>query len=177
MAGAAESPEPVIIQSDELEVAGESEATMQVEVKNIPKNSDAVLEFTAWHRASKHAGYYTSMRVFWDGEEMEDILDRPEKFEVRMGPDKTRTVTVRAAKYWKVAVLPDPESSQDSTQPYYISADEVDVVHFRFRLPKLTPGNHELIIRNNMKDNLPGVEYELFPTLMLRNVAIQWVAK
>ncbi len=169
---AADEPEVLEIQSEDLEVGPKSEARLSVDIKAIPTDTEAVLEFTAWHQATKNAGFYASMRVFWNNEELEDIRDRPATFQLA----KTENTTpIRKGKTWQVSVLASPEDANDQESRYYVSPEIIDVVRFRFNLPHLAAGPAELTIRNEMKDEtFSKLGYELFPVLMLRDVKIRF---
>lgn len=171
---AAEEGDMVKVQASEVEIGEKSEMKFTVALGEASADVERVLEFTAWYQAPKVAGYYAGMRVFWNNEELEDILDRPLTFKTGRGSE----VPVRRGKMWQVAVLPSPDAAHgdgDATKGAYRSS-EVDVVRFRFPLPSVPAGEYELIIRNNMTAKTRH-SYEIFPTLVVQDVEVRSVEK
>lgn len=165
----------VAIESGEVEIAERSEHRFSVTVDTIPVDTDAVLEFTAWYQAPKIAGYYAGLQLFWNDEELEDVLDRPA--EMPKLHDNS-TIPAKRKRWWQVAVLPNPEAANEPGNRYAINPDVADVVRFRFPVRVADTGTFELKIRNVMKEDREGVyTYEIFPTLMLRDVQLRFVPK
>ncbi len=167
--------ETVVVQSEEIAVEEKGEIHLSVQLPEVTAGQDAVLEFTAWYPAPKYAGFYAAMRVFWDHEEMIDILDRPATFQ---RPKSDKEIPSRRGKWWQVAVLPHPEEASKPTNPYYIPEEDFKMVRYRFRIPPSAQGEHQLSVRNNMAGEVhPKEGYALFPILMLKEIEVHLVAK
>jgi len=167
--------ETVAIETSEVEIAEQSEHRFSVTIDRIPVDTDAVLEFTAWYQAPRIAGYYAGLQLFWNDEELETALDRPAEMP-RL--HDVKPIPAKRKKWWQVAVLPNPEAANQPDNRYAIDPDVVDVVRFRFPVRVTDTGAYELRIRNVMKEDREGLyTYEVFPTLMLRNVQLHFIPK
>ncbi len=166
--------EVVTVLDGEMEVERSSEIRLPVVLPEVSPDHEAVLEFTAWYPAPKHAGYYAGMRVYWGAEEVEDILDRPETFQTNRGRKDGRHSPIRRKKWWMVPVVQAPEAfdPQDSS---YVSPDQLNPFLFRFRLPTATgQGEYELRITNSMKhEQDPIAGYRIFPTMKVRDIVVR----
>lgn len=169
--------EPHVIQADEIKIEEVSDHTFTIELPEYPADADLVLEFTAWYQAPRRAGYYATLGLLWNGEELQDILDRPATFATSTDPDRPPT-PIRRGNFWQVPVLPYPEAAYETGDRYFVDPEVIDVVTFRFRLPYSTPGLQELTVRNRQRaGSHPTRGYEYFPNLMLRDVKIRFEEK
>jgi len=155
------------------EVVVESEKSFEVDVQvpDVPADEDLVLEFTAWYRAPRTVGYYPTLRLYWDGNEILDIHERPASFETNSG----KGYEVRTNFGWRVPVIMDPEHAREDKmfQMHYRPRNgEWEPFLFRFLL-HTDAGKHRLKVANLLK-NPKG---ELFSDLVIRDLRLVRIKK
>lgn len=159
----------IVILEGEAEIPKKQAFEQEMELTEAPEGCDTVLEFTAWYKAGKPAGFYSTLRVFWDGEEQWDALERP--MQVIWG--EGRVSEIRGENGWLVAIVTSPEDVRRADSPYQIRDEELEMTRYRFRLPASSSGAHKVKILNNLAD--PKDQY--FSTLVLQDVKIRFIAR
>ncbi len=159
--------EPVEIYKDETEVLFEAPLDLEVELPATPEGHEAVVEFTAWYRSPVPAGFYGTMYLYWDEEELLHLLDRPDTF---FHEGLQRDVPMRRiGSGWLVAILPEPEAITNDSN-YSVPTDEFNLTRYRFRLPQPTQGNHRFKIVNKMQN----VNGDRFERLAVRDIVVRF---
>lgn len=164
---AEKAPALVLLEGDKEILQGEKYEE-EVNLSQVPEGCDAVLEFTAWYQHTVPAGFYSSLRVYWGSEELQDILDRPTI--IRWG--EGRESDVRNENGWLTAILNTPEQAA-AAGGYQVPSEDGDITHYRFLIPPSSEGKHRVKIANTLRD--PDGRY--FSTLMLRDVRVIFLAK
>ncbi len=153
---------------EEVAVEGQANHTIQFESGPLRADQELIVEFTAWYQGERPQGFIALMRVSLDGEELTDLLDRPATF---MAKDERNRET-RGPQGWRVPILLKPEEAANPAQPYFVHASEVaDMTRFRFRLPHLKPGTHEISIENRVRTTSSGLVATILKVQDLRVVA------
>lgn len=165
---------PLQIAHEEAVVEKNSCLKQEITIAATPVNHDLVLELTAWYQGNRPSGFLQHMKVFLDGEELTDILDRPATFTAK----DERPRETRGVKGWRVAILSSPDDPKNSDSPYFVSKEELpDITRFRFRLPQVTSGAHEIEIKNMARTDTLSDGSPLHSTLKVREITIVSVPK
>lgn len=168
MTSARAASEPIMLKSGDVEIEKSQPLEITVDLPPAPTDTVGVIEFTAWYQASKWRGYSAGMNIYWDDNELTDILDRPGTFVIKAG----REQPTRRFSHWTVAILDTPGSAASLTDnQYFVSPEKVDVVRFRFALPEASPGSHSVRITNALEPDVDG------GTLMVQDMKIVFIPK
>lgn len=161
----------VSIVKGEVVVESEKSFEADVQVPDVPADADLVLEFAAWYRGPKTVGFYPTLRIYWDGNEVLDIHERPASFETASGKE----YEVRTNFGWRVPVIMDPDHAREDTiykMHYQPKNGDWEPSFFRF-LIHTDSGKHRLKVANLLK-NPKG---ELFSDLVIKDLRLIQVKK
>jgi hypothetical protein len=156
--------EPILLKPGDVEIGKNTQPLeVTVDLPPVPAGNQAILEFTAWYPAAKFTGFSSGMKIYWDGKELTEALNRPETFQIKDG----REMFARGNSFWTVAMLDEPESvGWLADSPYFVPPEIIDLVRFRFAVPEASPGKHSLKIVNGK------LQLDLDMILMVRNLQI-----
>lgn len=138
------------ISKDAREVLPAAPETLSVELKDIPASKQAVLYVTAWIAAPKFLGYAGALKVYWNGELLTKLVNRPAVLKLADG--RTQPVLVPSLG-WVVPYIDDPDAYADQQQsPYFISEEGLNPAIFAFALPEVFDGRQEVSIESSLED-------------------------